>query len=523
MISRRSRGGLQISPLRDFYWIDPAGSKRVCQSTRKIEARQTAASSPSGSPAFLFVPHLILSILSKFAARFRFPDCTLRRERFLERTNRTCGLFRFVNLPTPTDYFSVFKSTTRGNWDLLTPLALVGLSLFGIAFIYSAQFSVPRSTTDDFVGLLRQEWFKQIVYLGLGAAIYTVVSLTDYRFWLSVAHWIYAACLVPLVVVLIPGVGGEAAERWGASRWIPLGPFGSFQPSETAKIAVLLITASVLVHSKIGTVRQSLGTLGKLALAVGIPMFLILLQPDLKSVIVLPPMVFSMLYVSKLSPSFFVGALGAFLIIVGLVALDAARYVGFMDTHGYSYTSDRGKFEQEGNPIIPFRDYQRNRILAFTAPEKVDPTGTGVAYNLAQSLISVGSGGLSGKGWTEGTQAQLGYLPRSVAHNDFIFSVIAEEKGFLGSLTVLGLFGLVLFNGIRIAGSARDRLGILIAIGVTVLFAVHVFVNIAMTIGLVPITGIPLPFISYGGSFVLSCCLLQGLVQSVWRFGKDFT
>ncbi len=130
---------------------------------------------------------------------------------------------------------------------------------------------------------------------------------------------------------------------------------------------------------------------------------------------------------------------------------------------------------------------------------------------------------MAGKGWTEGTQAQLGYLPRSVAHNDFIFSVIAEEKGLLGSLTVLSLFGLVMFNGIRIAGMARDRLGTVIAVGVTVLFMVHVFVNIAMTIGLVPITGIPLPFISYGGSFVLSCCLLQGLVQSVYRFRKDFT
>ena len=157
----------------------------------------------------------------------------------------------------------------------------------------------------------------------------------------------------------------------------------------------------------------------------------------------------------------------------------------------------------------------------YLAPDKIDPTG--IAWNQRQSLISVGSGGLMGKGWTEGTQAQLGYLPRSVAHNDFIFSVIAEEKGFLGSLTVLGLFAVVLFNGIRIASHARDRLGLSLAVGVTVLFAVHVFVNIAMTIGLVPITGIPLPFISYGGSFVLSCCLLQGLVQSVWRFRKDFT
>lgn len=424
-----------------------------------------------------------------------------------------------MNLPAPTDYFAVFKPTTRTSWDLLTPLAILCLAGFGIAFIYSAQFSVHHASS----GLLRQEWFKQIIYLGMGGCVYLAVSLIDYRFWLSVAHWFYAACMIPLVIVLLPGVGGSAAEKWGASRWIPLGPFGTYQPSETAKIAVLLITASILTHAKIGTVRQSLGTLGKLALAVGAPMFLIYLQPDLKSLIVLPPMVFAMLYVSKLSPRFFVGALGAFLVIVGIVTWDSVRYVRFMDSHDYVYGRDNGKFEREGNPLMPFHDYQRNRILAFAAPEKVDPQGIGVAYNLQQSLISVGSGGLVGKGWTEGTQAQLGYLPRPVAHNDFIFSVIAEEKGFLGSLTVLGLFGIVLFNGIRIAGSARDRLGTLLAIGVTVLFTVHVFVNIAMTIGLVPITGIPLPFISYGGSFVLSCCLLQGLVQSVWRFRKDFT
>jgi rod shape determining protein RodA len=417
------------------------------------------------------------------------------------------------------DLRALFKPTTRANWDALTPLALIGLGLIGVAFIYSAQFSVaPGAAT----GLLRQDWFKQVIFLGLGAGIYVGVSLVDYRFWFSIAHWFYLAFMIPLLIVLIPGVGGGAADRWGATRWINLG-FFSYQPSETAKIAVLLITASILVHAKIGTIRQSLGTLGKLALAVGAPMFLILIQPDLKSAIVLPPMVFSMLYVSKLSPRFFAGALGVFLLLVGLVAWDAVRYVRFMDAHGYSYTGDRGRFEEEGRPLVPLRDYQRNRILAFAAPEKVDPKGIGVAYNLQQSLISVGSGGLAGKGWTDGTQAQLGYLPRSVAHNDFIFSVIAEEKGFLGSLTVLSLFGLVLFNGIRIASSARDRLGALIAIGVTVLFLVHVFVNIAMTIGLVPITGIPLPFISYGGSFVLSCCLLQGLVQSVWRFRRDFT
>ncbi len=423
-----------------------------------------------------------------------------------------------MNLPALTESFAVFKPTTRANWDILTPLALLGLSCFGIAFIYSATYSDLHLSTVSGVGaLVREEWFKQIIYLILGGAIYITVSLIDYRFWLSVAHWFYGLCMIPLVLVLIPHIGG-GSSRWGAQRWINLG-FISYQPSETAKIAALLITASILIHSKVGTVMQSLGTLGKLALAVGAPMLLILLQPDLKSAIVLPPMVFSMLYVSKLSPRFFVGALGAFLLLLGVLTWDMSRYVSFMETHNYSYSKDTGKYQTQS--WLPYlHDYQRNRILSFVNPDKYDPNGIG--WNERQSLISVGSGGLTGKGWTEGTQAQLGYLPTAVSHNDFIFAVIAEEKGFLGSLTVLGLFGIVLFNGIRIAGSARDRLGTLLAIGVTVLFAVHVFVNIAMTIGLVPITGIPLPFISYGGSFVLSCCLLQGLVQSVWRFRKDF-
>jgi rod shape determining protein RodA len=409
-----------------------------------------------------------------------------------------------MRLASSINYLNVFKTTTRSRWDRVTPVALLGLSLFGIFFIYSAQLSVQGNN-----------WITQVVWLTAGAGVYIAVSLIDYRFWMSVAHWLYLAAMFPLILVLLPGIG---SERYGATRWLDFG-FFAFQPSESAKVAVLLMSASLLVRSEIGTVRQSLGVLGKLALAVGVPLLLILLQPDLKSAIVLPPMVFSMLYVSKLSSRFFAGALGAFLFVVSVVAWDTWRYANFMESQGYSYIKDRGKYEPHS--FVPLHDYQRDRIISFVAPDKIDPMGIG--WNQRQSLISVGSGGLTGKGWTEGSQAQLGYLPRSVAHNDFIFSVIAEEKGFLGSITVLGLFGIVLFNGIRIAGLARDRLGTVIAIGVTVLFAVHVFVNIAMTIGLVPITGIPLPFISYGGSFVLSCCMLQGLVQSVYRFRKDFT
>ncbi len=429
-----------------------------------------------------------------------------------------------VNESVLSHYLSIFKRNTHGRFDWITPVAILCLGSIGVAFIFSAQLSshVEFTTKDGvlrgILNLLKAFWVKQIIFMVMGIGLYTFISLIDYRAWLSMAHWFYLACMVPLVVVLmIPSSGNSA---WGAQRWIDLG-FFSYQPSETAKVAVLLIVASLLTRSLVGTIAQSLGVLGKLALAVGLPMLLILMQPDLKSAIVLPPMVFSMLYVSRLSTRFFAGALGAFLLVVGVVAWDSYNYVQFMDSHNYSYIKDKGKYQEQ--TIIPFHDYQRNRILTFVAPDIIDPTRTKDAWNLTQSQISVGSGGLTGKGWTKGTQAQLGYLPPSVAHNDFIFSVIAEEKGFLGSLTVLSLFGVVMFNGIRIAGLARDRFGKLLAIGVTVLFAVHVFVNIAMTFGMVPITGIPLPFISYGGSFVLSCCLLQGLVQSVYRFRKDFS
>ena len=411
-----------------------------------------------------------------------------------------------MNPPAPLySLLGVFKVTTRERWDLATPLAIVALSAIGVAFIYSAQFSTAQ-----------KNWITQLVWLAAGGSVYLAVSLVDYRLWLSVGHWFYLACMVPLVLVLIPGIG---QERFGAQRWLDFGVF-AFQPSEPAKAAVLLFTAGLLIRSPVGNVRQSIGVLGKLALAVGLPIFLIMLQPDLKSVIVLPPMVFSMLYVSKLSTRFFAGAMGAFLLLVGLVAWDCHSYVKFMKARDLDFHKQKGAYES--TTWVPLKDYQRNRILTFISPGVIDPTGTKDAWNLNQSLISVGSGGLTGKGWTQGTQAQLGYLPPAVAHNDFIFSVIAEEKGFLGSLTVLSLFGIMMFNGIRIAALARDRFGTLLALGVTVLFSVHVFVNIAMTIGLVPITGIPLPFISYGGSFVLSCCLLQGLVQSVYRFRKDF-
>lgn len=409
-----------------------------------------------------------------------------------------------MRIPTAIDLRNFVKLTTKERSDWITPVSLGVLSTFGVFFIYSAQLATEQ-----------HQWMNQLVWLALSAVVYAATALLDYRLWLRWAHWAYLLALILLVAVLIPGIG--TTHGMGARRWIDLGP-AAFQPSEFAKIAVLFATATILTGSRLGTVRDSLQTLVKLALAVGIPMLLIIAEPDLGSALVIAPMVFAMLYVSNLSLRFFAAALGVFALLVGIVALDVWLYSKYMDDNKLDYSRDRGSYEKHS--WLPLKDYQRNRVLAFALPDKVDPLGIG--WNSNQSLISVGSGGLTGKGWTEGTQAKLGYLPRAVAHNDFIFSVIAEEKGFLGSITVLGFFGVVLWNGLRIAGLARDRFGQLLAIGVTALFAVHVFVNIAMTIGLVPVKGIPLPFISYGGTFVLSCGLLQGLVQSVYRYRKDF-
>ena len=177
-----------------------------------------------------------------------------------------------MNLRSPLDYLTVFKTATRGWWDLITPLTLLGLSTLGVVFIYSAVLQSP---------LHHNDWIKQLVFLSAGALLYVTVSLIDYRFWLSVAHWFYLACLLPLVLVLIPGIGTEV---YGSTRWIDLG-FFSYQPSETIKVAVLLMVARILIRSEIGTLRLSLGVLGKLALAVGVPLLLLLLQPDLKSAI----------------------------------------------------------------------------------------------------------------------------------------------------------------------------------------------------------------------------------------------
>lgn len=407
---------------------------------------------------------------------------------------------------------SPYPMNEMPRFDWVGPLCMVLLGITGVFFIHSAQAYTGGNA-----------WKKQIVWLFLGGGVYTVVSLIRYPLWMAQAHLIYYASLVLLLMLTLSappfGLPLLGVERFNAWRWLDL-KFLVFQPSEAAKIGVLVMVSSLLARSQVGTIRESLVALGKVALVVLVPFALIFRQPDLGSCLVFLPMVFSLLYVSKLSERFFAIVFGLFLVGLGLVSIDLYRYQSFLEENGLSALDDRGKYEVTS--WMPLKDYQRNRILAFVLPELVDPSGTGVSWNKLQSEISVGSGGLLGKGHGEGTQAKLGYLPPAVAHNDFIFSVLAEEKGFVGSLFVVGLFCILIINGIRIAAEAQDRFGRLLAVGVSVIFLVHVFINIGMTIGLMPITGLPLPFMSYGGSFVLSCCILQGFVQSVFRYRRDF-
>ena len=392
-------------------------------------------------------------------------------------------------------------------FDPINPLCIFILSIAGVLFIYSAQSTLGG---DD--------WKKQLTWVSLGLIAYGVTSLIHYKYILKYAHFIYFIGLLGLL--LATPISPFSVEMMGARRWVNLG-LAKVQPTEAAKIGTLIMAASLLARSNLENIKESLVVLLKIIFIFLLPMLLIFIQPDLGSAMVFPPMIFSLLYVSNLSKKFFISAFVIFAMLFSVLCLDIYHYSRHLNT---VQTSNNEQIQNSNfNSIIPLHNYQRNRILTFVAPKVVDPSGTGASWNANQAKISTATGGLFGKGFLKGTQAQLGYLPKAVAHNDFIFSVLAEETGFLGSTLIIGLFGLLVANGIRIAGLARDSFGSQLAIGISILFLVHFFINIGMAIGITPITGLPLPFLSYGGSFVLSCFILQGLVQSIYRYRKDFS
>ena len=353
----------------------------------------------------------------------------------------------------------------RMDWWMV--ICIIALLLVGIAFIFSASY---RSDGTAMAGF----YSKQIVWAGVGLALLLVFALLDYRRLRDSAWWLYALGLLLLVLVFFIG-----RKVYGAYRWLNL--FGiNIQPSEFGKLATLVLLARFL--GRPGRDVREPKCVVQTLLLMGVPFLLILKEPDLGSASMLVPLAFIMMYAAGV-PLKYLGIL----VLIGVLLMP----VGWFG----------------------LGDYQKERILVFFDPGR-DPLGSG--WNKIQSEIAVGSGGFSGKGYLKGTQNVLGFLPRTVAPTDFIYSVIAEEVGFVGSVILLALYAMLLSTGIRAALAARDKLGRLLAAGVTGLVFCHVFVNIAMTIGLLPITGLPLPLISYGGSFMVSTMMGLGIVQSVY-------
>ena len=378
------------------------------------------------------------------------------------------------------------RSNTRNllaEFDWLLFVALAGLMIVGALFIYSATMVNAATASAPFYA---QRWFRQVVlWYGGGLVCAGLVSTVSYHRLTRFALVFYWANIVFLIGVLIPGIG---SMRYGARRWIDLG-FFQFQPSEFAKLALILALAHYLSRPRdeLRDVRVFLNALAMIVL----PFVLVLKEPDLGSALLLLPVGLVMMFVAGVPGRFLSYLVGGAVLVVSLLLVD----VLFAPPEWQ----------------IKLEDYQRRRLLVFFGRE----TRGGDSYNVRQALISVGSGGLTGKGWMQGTQNALGYLPRAVAHNDFIFSVIAEESGFVGSVIVITLYTVVLFVGIRIASEARDRLGKLLATGVVTLLFCHVFINIGMNIRLMPVTGVPLPLLSYGGSSVLCSLIAAGLLQNV--------
>lgn len=383
------------------------------------------------------------------------------------------------------------------NWVMTA--AILALVTIGIMFIYSACY-----VRDD--RPMRDLYQRQIWWAVAGFGAYLFFALTDYRHWRRWAWVGYAAALVLLVAVLIVGT-----KIYGARRWLMVGPI-SLQPSELAKLAVVFVLARRL--SRPGENLGHLPPLLEVLALVGIPCLLIMKEPDLGSALVLAPVTLAMMFVAGV-PYRVLGLMALSGVAVAALALSMLflpQAIGMSEQHQQTFMKTVG-----------LSAYHRDRIMTFLDADR-DPLGAG--WNKRQSEIAVGSGGLHGKGYLKGTQNVLGFLPRSVAPTDFIFSVIAEEKGFVGSATVIGLFAVVLACGTRAALMAPDRLGRLLCTGVVTMLFVHVFINTAMTVGLMPITGIPLPLLSYGGSFMMVVMSALGLVQSVYvrsqRAGLNF-
>ena len=339
------------------------------------------------------------------------------------------------------------------------------VTVLGVVAIQSADLHASEAAS---------EYRKQIMYGVLGIAVMFAFSRVDYRLWQRLAPWLYGVNLVLLGFILVHG-----HSALGAQRWISLGPLGTFQPSEFAKLVLAVSIAWVLCKGEYGHLKDLWRPLGLIA----IPALLILKQPDLGTTLVI------------------------------LAILSAQLFFGLrslQDFWIYAASVFAAALVTVGTKFI-LKPFQKARLLVFLNP-KADPQGAG--YNLNQSKIAVGNGEWFGRGLHHGTQTQLNFVPEH--SRDFIFTVVGEELGFMGAMMLIGLYVIILYGGVQTMLAARDRFGFLLATGLVAMLAFHIVVNIGMTIGIMPITGIPLPFMSYGGSAILTDYAAVGVLLNIY-------
>lgn len=356
------------------------------------------------------------------------------------------------------------------NWLLV--INMLALAVFGVIAVYSATYMRNDPVVTDF-------WRKQANWVAVGFVTFMVVSLIDYRWIKWGALPMYFAGIAFLILTRFIGT-----KVYGAKSWLHLGPI-NFQPSQLAVVAGIMVLALFLSQFRDWHPMLRLATCFAI---VGAPCLLILMQPDLGMTIIWGPVLLALLFVGGIPVRY----------LVCIVLIVAA----FMPI---AYN-------------LGLKQYQKERIIAFINPD-IDKQGSAWAIN--QSLIAIGSGGWSGKGFkAPNTQIELGFLPATAAHNDYIFSVIGEQWGFVGGAALLGAFTLLLLTCLFVAFFAGDQFGLLLVIGISALIFTHIFQNVGMTISMLPITGVPLPLISYSGSFVLMIMFGLGIVNSVWVHRK---
>ena len=398
------------------------------------------------------------------------------------------------------------------------PLAMIALLLtaFGIATVYSAgQTDVPNA-------IVQGAWLRQLMWLGVGLTAFLVTTRLSVRFleWAALPAYLVGTGLLVLTLVIGSGAGTAASMK----GWIGVGGF-RIQPSEFAKLAVALMLARVLASYRVAP--RSLLELVKPAIVVLIPWLLVMKQPDLGTGLVFIGLFFAMLFWSGVSGTLLLLAASPVvsLVLAGSTGLWIAWFILLLVVLWYykPYVVEgvvlviANLIMGVAAPIVwnKLQPHQQNRLLTFLDPSR-DPKASG--YQVAQSRIAIGSGGWTGKGFTHGSQKRLAFLPEQ--HTDFVFAVVGEELGFLGVAAALTLFLFLFLRVIRVATRASDSFSSLVAFGLAGSWFVHVMVNVGMTINLMPITGIPLPFFSYGGSFLLACWIAVGMLVRISAEGR---